>query len=704
MSSSTPVGAHARNPSDDDWAPATMVSDFDDHQQTATASSLPDWDQWDDFTTTAGPSNSSRPSFAKRTSQPSAQNQADDDFFAALERSTPGEGPATSSATASAAAAAAAGGGEGFLLPMGVATPPVVRPPSPPEIDLEQRRIEERDRQLRAGGIVQAEGGGGGADEDWFAKFERNLKSGRGRSDSQLQAELGSEQLESMKEAHASPLPTPLRPKPQERGSDYFSQGRLAPPPSSSKQQQQQQQQQQQAANNSWWGSIRHLGSDWAHRAADYLDPGVDFSDEELKLARKMGVIDLDSRTATPAGGATPARGNTPAPIPGKPERKGTAGSSSSGSSAPAKVVSGAPGVDFSSLNPKWNAGGWTLPADDPSTSSRARMASAERMAAAASNGHSEKSTSQTKKQTRLAPLPVSLTGRREDSSPVITDSHAAHLQPHLPPRLKLGRTWRLCYSSDQHGISLETLYDRVGRAMDSKPGSGDQDDRNGYGGSSSASSRQDGWLRGASSATRAALGGDELRTSGGSSSLSGNSIRLGSGLTSMRDAGLILAVRDERDQVFGAFINERLTRVHRGYYGNGECFLFRQTRGEEVVVYAATARNNFYALGEKGYLAFGGSSAQYQEERRREAEERARRNGSVPSSMAKQSSSSSGASSGYGLWLDEDFSRGVTARCETFENAPLAQSGEDDDAGGGVEREQKFEPVFVEVWAVGLD
>lgn len=737
----------------DDWAPATIVSNFDDDssnvqqgQASDPSSSLPDWDQWQDFASSssiaAGPSNSKVSSSGLTLSL----NQADDDFFAALERSTPGEAPAA----ATAAAAAAAGGGEGLLMPT-MATPPIPhpRPPSPPEIDLEQRRIEERDRQLRASGIVGSGGGGGGgsatktgaggSDDDWFAKFERDLKSGRGRSGSQPRPELGSDQLESMREAHASPLPTPLRAKQagngHASGDDYFSQAttagatRLPPPPSAK---QQPQAQPQAPGNNSWWGSIRHLGSDWAHRAADYLDPGVDFSDEELKLARKMGAIDLDSRSATPVGGAavgrgTPSRGgsrsSSVAPAPQGPargaeqQRKGSSSSAASAPAAPpAKLVSGAPGVDFSSLNPRWNAGNWTLPSDDPSSSSsRSRMASAERLATA--------SPSSSGAARKLKPLPVTLTGRREDSSPVVTDGHAAHIQPHLPPRLKLGRTWRLCYSSDQHGISLETLYSRVGRCMDAKPGAnGDgEEGRNGSSSSSSAAYRQDGWLRGASSATRAALGSDDAFASSSSraSSSSAAPPRLGSGLTSMRDAGLILAVRDEQDNVFGAFLNERLTRAHRGYYGNGECFLFRQVRSkgeeEEVRVYGATARNNFYALGETGYLAFGGSSAQYQAERAAKAKGSTRH--------TESSSRSSTASSGYGLWLDSDFSHGVTARCETFENVPLAQSGEEADraadrraaatekggSGGGDdgerwEKEIKFEPVIVEVWAVGLD
>ncbi|KAI9282060.1 TLD-domain-containing protein [Umbelopsis sp. AD052] len=59
--------------------------------------------------------------------------------------------------------------------------------------------------------------------------------------------------------------------------------------------------------------------------------------------------------------------------------------------------------------------------------------------------------------------MPVlKLLDRRPDTDPVLTDSLADALRPHLPVRLRLTSSWTLLYSLDQHGISLSTLYQKV--------------------------------------------------------------------------------------------------------------------------------------------------------------------------------------------------------------------------------------------------
>lgn len=35
-------------------------------------------------------------------------------------------------------------------------------------------------------------------------------------------------------------------------------------------------------------------------------------------------------------------------------------------------------------------------------------------------------------------------------------------IRPGLPPRLRLSTTWTLLYSLDQHGISIQTMYERM--------------------------------------------------------------------------------------------------------------------------------------------------------------------------------------------------------------------------------------------------
>lgn len=807
----TSNASHQRTTSStsDDWSPGEVVDHFTPTKQ---PSELPDWDQWEDF---AQPSSSASPLAppGKVTSPPppsssatgQIHNQADDDFFAALERSSastarhrqppPSLPPPSQHLPASSASSSSS-------------LPP--RSHSPPVIDLreEQRRIAERNRNLQLRGILGKPDSNGNNmnkdDDDWFAAFERNnsdttrkvvsaqkpasnaSSSSRPAFHRDNSANLATDQLDSIREARDSPLPppTPIR---SSTDVDYFTQptasalaaprqprrsattastsSSTAPAPAQS--------------SASWWGSLRHLGSDLASRAADYLDPGVDFGDEELKIARKMGAIDLNSREVTPAGTPTAtSRSATPTLGGRKPSasmqqlhKKATETAAAASSAQPvppsSKLISGAPGVDFSNLHPHWNTGSWSLAADDPSKATAPSdpiLRSEKEVSEALGGGPGVSSRGPTRPR-HLNPLPVSLVGRYEDSSPVITSFHSSHIQPYLPPRLKLGRTWKLLYSSDQHGVSLETLYDRVKRGMDEKPGSSGT--KNGPAGSdwNSLESRQDGWLRGASASTREALGsGSSSSASAGATSSSSRPSRLGSGLTSMSDAGLVLAVRDADDNVFGAFTNERLRKGHRGYYGSGEGFLFRQilsvSRSAKakakaragkaqtstlapfsdpyVRIYPSTALNTFHALSEPGYLAFGGSSASYQAAAKAKRQQREK---------SSKSSSSSTTKTSYGLWLDDSFSSGVSGTCETYKNPPLCDSLErvgdvvsilgqqrqdgtgwqnagtrrsntlngnndvEDDEEEEEEEEEEaetiegsFEPVVVEVWAVGLD
>ena len=56
-----------------------------------------------------------------------------------------------------------------------------------------------------------------------------------------------------------------------------------------------------------------------------------------------------------------------------------------------------------------------------------------------------------------------------------------------------------------------------------------------------------------------------------------------------------------------------------------------------------------------------------------------------------------------YGLWVDEAFEKGITGKCETFENGVLCDDRlNEGEEGEGVQ--EKFEPMVVEVWAVGMD
>ncbi|KAJ2779252.1 oxidation resistance protein 1 [Coemansia javaensis] len=55
-------------------------------------------------------------------------------------------------------------------------------------------------------------------------------------------------------------------------------------------------------------------------------------------------------------------------------------------------------------------------------------------------------------------PRPVQLLGRKDDAPKVMTAAIAAQLRPALPVQQRLAKSWRLVYSMDQHGISMNTM------------------------------------------------------------------------------------------------------------------------------------------------------------------------------------------------------------------------------------------------------
>ncbi|KAL9933967.1 hypothetical protein V8E36_007049 [Tilletia maclaganii] len=399
--------------------------------------------------------------------------------------------------------------------------------------------------------------------------------------------------------------------------------------------------------------------------------------------------------------------------------------------------ISGAPGFDARAER-NWNTGHWKFdvehdpvvgPGTSPLSASHASLRSATSSSAhprastlptpSSSSSHSagparsqtgNSNLDQAQAEGRAAaaaaaaltirrPIQVTLTERHELTSEVIMPWHASHLQAALPPRLRLGRTWRLLYSLDQHGMSLATLYNNVAKGLD--PSSRAARSSGGGGGDIG-----DGYMRGASAAARGAVG-----LAGSTGALR----KVGGGL-SITEAGLVLAVKDADDNVFGAFINERL-RPKSGYYGSGECFLWKTTRQpaslsklnpsldpSRIKTFRWTGRNDYVLLTESSFLSIG-----------------------------------SGDNGRYGLWLDSSLEKGVSSRCSTFGNDVLCDDepgGEEQDGGGelaaanldSVEEgktkgaksndpfgmwdsgadddgdEAKFEVMGLEVWAVGID
>ncbi|KAI5855371.1 TLD-domain-containing protein [Tricharina praecox] len=134
---------------------------------------------------------------------------------------------------------------------------------------------------------------------------------------------------------------------------------------------------------------------------------------------------------------------------------------------------------------------------------------------------------------------------------------------------------------------------------------------------------------------------------------------------------GFVLVVRDSLGGIFGAFVNEPL-RPRHGYYGTGECFLWKSRllpslpssshpsspNTETHLSFQAfpySGVNDYMILCDWSYVSIGGGDGK------------------------------------YGLWLDSTLEKGVSACCPTFGNEPLSE-----DVGG------KFEVLDVEVWRVG--
>ncbi|XP_063041621.1 oxidation resistance protein 1b isoform X2 [Engraulis encrasicolus] len=113
-------------------------------------------------------------------------------------------------------------------------------------------------------------------------------------------------------------------------------------------------------------------------------------------------------------------------------------------------------------------------------------------------------------------------------------------------------------------------------------------------------------------------------------------------------DSPVLLVVKDNDGQVFGALASEPF-KVSEGFYGTGETFLF--TFCPDFEVFKWTGDNMFFMKGDMDSLAFGGGSGE------------------------------------FGLWLDGDLYRGRTHSCKTFGNPTLSKS-------------EDFVVQDIEIWA----
>ncbi|KAL7514810.1 hypothetical protein ACHAXN_012131 [Cyclotella atomus] len=125
-----------------------------------------------------------------------------------------------------------------------------------------------------------------------------------------------------------------------------------------------------------------------------------------------------------------------------------------------------------------------------------------------------------------------------------------------------------------------------------------------------------------------------------------------------------VLVVKTTLGKIFGGYADTRweargLNRQAHEFYGTGQACLFQYTSQNQVKVYKWSGANRYVQLCDstKRIIAFGGG----------------------------------GDEGVFGLCIEDDFRRGTTGHCETFQNEPLCQEG-------------YFDVVDLEVWGFKLD
>ncbi|KAJ9476416.1 Oxidation resistance protein 1 [Pseudozyma hubeiensis] len=582
------------------------------------------------------------------------------------------------------------------------------RAPSPPIIDLRgvEKQLEQKKQQQQKKNAPASST----TDDDFFSRFERAPQAALGRSSPLV---LEPEQLESMHDARTSPMPASssaprdtdsyfglaAQPQPINNGAGLQAH-RDAGPGSLSP-----------ASPSSWtgslrktWTTLRGIQSEIANHlpsASDFIVPEEEV--DSIRGAASHGVADSNPggglliASDTPKGdpdehghemtgrrssasngrasGTLPHASDYSQKTPFSSSSAASASGFSSGAAAPSAPSGSAPlrarDLFASSSSSALGAAGGAPSSSSSTIASGSFRRGPTHSSTAPISGAPGFDTASTRKwntghwtldEKQKRSIPVTLSNRREETETVIESFHASRIQALLPPRLQLGKRWSLLYSLDQHGISLQTLYHRVAAGLDPmKVGRSVSGNQAGKAGEEDG--QAEGWLRGASRETQQAMG-----TRG---QTGGRRMHVGGGLNSISDAGLVIAIKDGDDNVFGAFVNEKL-RPQQHYYGSGECFLWKTTAASSkeedrgVERYKWTGKNDYMVLSESTFLSVGGGEGK------------------------------------FGLWIDGALEKGVSSCCPAFDNEILCDG--EGWGKGRKEGEARFECYGLEVWAVGMD
>lgn len=116
---------------------------------------------------------------------------------------------------------------------------------------------------------------------------------------------------------------------------------------------------------------------------------------------------------------------------------------------------------------------------------------------------------------------------------------------------------------------------------------------------------------------------------------------------------GYILAIRDGKNGLFGAYVNEPLKPSDGRYRGNGDCFLWKLGEQNQVVVFNYSGTNDFMLFCTPHFISFGGGDGH------------------------------------YGLWVDDSLEKGVSYPSLTYVNEVLSLQG------------SKFTVIGLELWEI---
>lgn len=277
-----------------------------------------------------------------------------------------------------------------------------------------------------------------------------------------------------------------------------------------------------------------------------------------------------------------------------------------------------------------------------------------------------EYSHSHDEQQARV-PVFMELTtqGIEYDGQDMLASEHLlVRLHDHLPQRWRAWeKRWKLVYSTARDGVSLNTLYNNVGRQLLQKKSSDESPfSYSSIGRHSFIHSGND---------RRSSLTSDLLHHTR-TRAISTTSSPAYSSISSHNTPCLLIIKAHQNPNLLMGVMSmdpfQPTCSTYTRQYGNAECFLFTYNHvntSSPLTVYVATGKNQGFLIGTKDWLAAGVSEGR------------------------------------FGLWVDGKLQRGCTSACATYDNPELLNlnTGNASDAAKTVE----FGIYGVEVWSLIL-